>query len=367
MLRVAWAIARRDYAAAVFSKLFLLFLVLPFVAAGLGGLFGAVRGGQGAESPPMPVVAVPPAQAPSLSAARGRLAGLLGDGAVPRVVAGMGGVATLSGPPGRQLLALHSGAPEGLDGAMALIVAEARAPALVGVRSLATVRDRAAAPPDAQTGADLGRATQYAMFILTIMLAGRLLANFIEERGNKVIEVLAAAAPVDAIFLGKLLGMLLFSLTCVAAWGGAGLALVAATAPHVLAALPSPAVGWWAFVPLTLLYFAADYLLFGTILLGLGAHARSPADVQTLALPTTIAQFLLFGLAAIDVGRPDHWIATAAAVLPWSSPLALAARAAERPDWRPHVVGLSWQALWLWASIRFASARFRRAILGSAR
>jgi ABC-2 type transport system permease protein len=363
-LRAAWAIARRDYTAAVFSRLFLLFLVLPFLAAGLGGLFGTI--GTHGDTRPVaasPAIAVPADRMPSLADARGRLAALLGDDALPRLTADRAhAAATLDG--GR--LRLAPGAPEGLGGAMALIEAEARAPRLAGVEPLEVDRPSATPPEPAVSRTELARATQYAMFILTIMLAGRLLANFIEERGNKAIEILAAAAPVDAIFLGKLLGMLLFSFTCIAAWGGAALLLVLATAPGLLHAIAAPAVGWAAFVPLTLLYFAADYLLFGTILLGLGAHARSPADVQTLALPTTIAQFLLFGLAAADVARPDGAIALAAAILPWSSPLALAARAAERAELWPHLLGLGWQVLWLWASIRFAAARFRRAILGSA-
>ena len=40
--RVAWTIARRDYVAAVFSRLFLIFVLLPLIFAGVGGAFGAV-------------------------------------------------------------------------------------------------------------------------------------------------------------------------------------------------------------------------------------------------------------------------------------------------------------------------------------
>ena len=35
-----------------------------------------------------------------------------------------------------------------------------------------------------------------------------LLSQLIEEKSNKIIEVLAAAVPIDAIFLGKLFAML---------------------------------------------------------------------------------------------------------------------------------------------------------------
>jgi len=48
--------------------------------------------------------------------------------------------------------------------------------------------------------------------VVTVLLAGMLLSNLVEEKSNKVIEVLAAAIPVDAIFLGKLFAMLGVSL-----------------------------------------------------------------------------------------------------------------------------------------------------------
>ena len=39
-----------------------------------------------------------------------------------------------------------------------------------------------------------------------------LLSQLIEEKSNKVIEILAAAVPIDSIFLGKLFAMLAMSL-----------------------------------------------------------------------------------------------------------------------------------------------------------
>src|SRR3546814_8346302 len=66
---------------------------------------------------------------------------------------------------------------------------------------------------------DLAQVAQTLLFVLTLMLAGVLLSNFIEEKGNKVIEVLAAAAPMPAVFTGKLFAMLGSSIVGVAVWG----------------------------------------------------------------------------------------------------------------------------------------------------
>ena len=58
-----------------------------------------------------------------------------------------------------------------------------------------------------------------------MLLATLLLSNLAEEKPNKVIEVLAAAVPLDAVFLGKLIAMLGISLGRPRACGAACSAL----------------------------------------------------------------------------------------------------------------------------------------------
>ena len=59
------------------------------------------------------------------------------------------------------------------------------------------------------------------LFLLTMLLAGMVLSNLVEEKANKIIEILAAAIPMDAVFLGKLFAMLAVSFVGIAVWGGA--------------------------------------------------------------------------------------------------------------------------------------------------
>src|ERR1700758_106425 len=83
LLASAWVIARRDYVATVFSRIFLLFLIGPLFPVLFGGIFGAL--GNGNDGPPRPVVALV-TDAPAVGAllsARARLAARLGDDALP--------------------------------------------------------------------------------------------------------------------------------------------------------------------------------------------------------------------------------------------------------------------------------------------
>src|SRR3546814_3002768 len=86
-----------------------------------------------------------------------------------------------------------------------------------------------------------GLAAQVLLFLLTMLLAGMVLSNMVEEKTNKIIEILAAAVSIDAIFIGKLMAMLAMSLVGIAIWGSVAfliyLASFGGTAP-----LPAPAV-----------------------------------------------------------------------------------------------------------------------------
>jgi ABC-2 type transport system permease protein len=210
-----------------------------------------------------------------------------------------------------------------------------------------------------------GRVGQTLLFVLTILLAGMLLSQLIEEKSSKVIEVLAAAAPVDAIFLGKLFAMLATSLTGIALWTAGGAIAVVTLSGGSTGGLPPPAVGWPVFLALVLIYFSMSYLLIGATFLGIGAQASTAREVQILSMPVTMGQLVLFGFASLGVGRPSSGEAIAAAVFPLSSPFAMIARAAEQPMLWPHLLALVWQALWVALILKFAAAIFRRSVLKS--
>jgi ABC-2 type transport system permease protein len=188
----------------------------------------------------------------------------------------------------------------------------------------------------------------------------------IDEKANKIIEVLAAAVPIDAIFLGKLFAMLAMSLLGIAVWAAAGAAAIAMFTGQSLSSLPPPAVGWPLFLGLAVIYFMMSYLLLGSVFLGIGGQASTAREVQTLSMPVTMAQVVVFAVAATAVGAPNSPRALAAAIFPLSSPFVMLARAAEQPQVWPHIVAIAWQMLWVAFILRIASRMFRSSVLKSA-
>jgi ABC-2 type transport system permease protein len=386
-IRAAFVIARRDFTATVLSKTFLLFLLGPLFPLALGFAFGGI-GAQVEKSGAPATVAVIASQQDFalMNAARERLLPLA-DGrpfiALRRVEPGpdpdaqrkhlLGSedepvVGVLDGG----LFAPHFTGAVDADGRtvrqMSMFIEEGRrlqVMPLVPLQPMEVTLTKTSAGMVAFARELTARAGQTLLFLMTILLAGMLLSQLIEEKSNKVIEVLAAAVPVDAIFLGKLFAMLAMSLVGITVWTAAGAAGIAIWTEGGLGSLPPPAVGWPVFIALVLIYFSMSYLLIGATFLGIGAQASTVREVQTLSMPVTMAQVVLFGFASLGVGKPMSAEAIGAAVFPLSSPFAMIGRAAELPAIWPHALALLWQALWVALILKLAAAIFRRSVLKS--
>jgi ABC-2 type transport system permease protein len=387
LIRAAFVIGRRDFAATVFSRAFLLFLLGPLFPVLMGLLFGTV-GGRVAAAAEQPVVAVIADRSDfaAMAAARQRLARAFdaalmvrlrhvqpaGDPAAQRRrLLAPGDPAVLGVLEGGLDRPHYTGSVQpGADTAaqLRLIVEDARrsrsAPAGAGPRLELDITERSSGAM-ASHRALTAQAGQMILFLLTILLAGMLLSQLIEEKSNKIIEVLAAAVPIDAIFLGKLLAMLLMSLIGIAVWTGAAAAAIAIWSDRGLAGIAPPAAGWPAFLALCFVYFAMSYLLLGAVFLAIGAQASTVREVQTLSMPVTMAQVLIFALAAVAIGNPDSPAALGAALFPLSSPYVMIARAAERPELWPHLLALAWQLVWVLVILRLGASLFRRSVLKS--
>jgi ABC-2 type transport system permease protein len=383
LLRSAYVIGRRDFNATVLSKTFLFFLLGPLFPLLLGGAFGSI-GAQVASRTETPVIAVvsSPADFDRISAARQRVADALGEPAVAKLLrydperdpaAQQQRLLASTSPPIRAVLTGGLSAPHLVgsvdpngptSGQLDLILSAAREPAAearllpvttVQQSSGSLVKDRALT---AQIG-------QMLLFFLTILLSGMLLSQLIEEKSNKIIEVIAAAVPIDALFVGKLFAMLAASIVGIIVWISAGALLIQLVKTGGVQTLPPPAVGWPGFLILAILYFGMNYLLLGAVFLTIGAQASTVREVQTLSMPVTFAQVVIFGFAATAIGEPNAPKAIAAAIFPLSSPMVMLARAAEQPGWWPQLAALAWQALWVVLILRLGARMFRKTVLKS--
>lgn len=384
-------IARRDFRAILFSRSFFFFILGPLfpviVAWMAGGIGASVQGAAGEarlgvamgarESALVlearttlagPIPRLPGVEVLDEAQARpGAIKAALADGAGGRNVA-----AILSGTLDNPQLSGPGGRLAGWQGDVTMIIDEARRMRDAGSTASAREWPDIALQPIAQpsrideTGGRIrtAQAGQTLLFLLTMLLAGMVLSNLVEEKANKIIEVLAAAVPMDAVFFGKLLAMLGVSLVGIVVWGGTA-ALVLMAGGGGLSVLAAPAVGWPVFVVLCIVYFACAYLLLGSLFLSIGGLAATVREVQTLSMPVTMAQLLVFFLASYSLGHLGEPVEMAAVIFPFSSPFAMLARAAMEPEIWPHLVAIGWQALSVFVIVRAGAALFRKTVMKS--
>jgi ABC-2 type transport system permease protein len=390
-IRQTLIVARRDFTATVFTPTFLLFLLAPFffmgLSAAIGGL-GAASLSERVQRDVRIVAIVSPEDGARLMAADTRLRRMFRDLDAPpplridtpaadvpaqaRALFDARGVdvsAVLHGPLDRPvILSDESGRRTG-DYLAELAEQGLRDDPLAAERRLSTpVRQNIARRTTSPIGE--GRAaffTVFALFFLTLLLAGQVAGSMAEERSNKVIEVLAAAVPLESVFLGKLVGMFGVALVFLAFWGSIALNVTRLVPPEVAQAMSGvgPAIGWPLFVLLFLAYFTMAYMLLGAVFLGIGAQASTPREIQMLSLPITLFQVGMFALSSAAAASPDALVATVAQVFPFSSPFAMGARAANDPALWPHIAALAWQALWVALSVAIGARAFRRGVLQS--
>jgi ABC-2 type transport system permease protein len=176
-------------------------------------------------------------------------------------------------------------------------------------------------------------------FILSFMLASLLYASLaiwggaimngvIEEKTNRVVEVMASSVPARQLFAGKVLGVGAAGLTQFVVWSltlGILSAYLAATAASTGAPLPElrPSVlAWFAVL------FLLGYFLYGAVYASLGAAVNTPQEAQSLVFFAMTPLIMGFMFAPLIASNPESGLAVTLSLIPPLTPLLMFLRIA---------------------------------------
>ncbi len=381
----AFIIARRDFVAILWSRSFIFFLLGPLFPVFVGAMAGSI-GSKVEQTMDAPQVGLmmPGEDIDAMLSARAALVKDLtalpelvvvkrlkaGEQADPakaladRSLNAGNLAAVVSGTVTHPVLTGTQGRIEAWRGTVGLLAAKAsgHGPDILPAVALRPTATSTAAENHSRFLTAQGGQTL--LFLLTMLLGGMVLSNLVEEKGNKIIEILAAAIPMDSVFFGKLFAMLAVSFVGIGVWGLGGFALHLMGVIN-LPAMMTPAVGWPMFFALGVAYFAMAYLVLGAIFLAIGALANTVREIQTLNMPVTMGQLIVFFFASYALARQGTVVEYVALAIPFSSPFAMLARAATFETLWPHAVALGWQALWVAVFVKGGAALFRKRVMKS--
>jgi ABC-2 type transport system permease protein len=176
----------------------------------------------------------------------------------------------------------------------------------------------------------VGLAMGFVLYALTLTGAGILLNSVIEEKSNRILEVLLTSASVPEIIGGKILGAAAVTASALTVW-----ALVAGFGffgrdPHMLVEIIGVLLHH-GLIFYFLLYFFGGYLMYATLFTTIGAFCETPRDAQTLLGPLMILLTIPVVFMGQSVTHPDMPVLQILSWIPPFTPFLMAARGASEP------------------------------------
>lgn len=158
------------------------------------------------------------------------------------------------------------------------------------------------------------------LFVIAIMTsAGYLLQGVAEEKENRVIEVLLSSVTSNQLLAGKVVGLCGAGLTQIVVWIVIGLLPAMLLFPYLELN--------WGQVAIAMFFFFLGFLLFGTLMGGIGALGNNLREGQQMAIAVTMtAVFPLFFISFL-LAEPNGTLARLLSFLPLTAPVTMILRA----------------------------------------
>ena len=207
----------------------------------------------------------------------------------------------------------------------------------------------------------------FLLFQALIFTVSLLLTNTIEEKSNRVIEILMSSMSPHELMIGKLLGCAAIGGMLIAVW------LLLAAGFLSFASGPVKEIVGYAYtvlatsylLPAFVIYFVMAYLMFSAIFLTIGSLCNTMREAQNLLAPIMILLIVPMMSIVIIPRNPGSTFAEVLSWIPIFTPIVMLARISSGPPvWE--IVGtgilmIATAAFLLWGS----GVIFKRAILRS--
>ena len=236
------------------------------------------------------------------------------------------------------------------------------------LRSITVTEDGDAAD-GAFVASAIGYLSGFIIYFLVFIYGSLVMRGVIEEKQNRIVEVIASSVRPFELLMGKVLGIGAVGLTQIAAWGVLGAVALAALGPILAlfaggAATPPPtavppgvpggeaAVAEAADLPfdvgaitalltpgfllVLVLCFLGGYLFYAALFAAVGSAVEQESDAQTLSIPLTLPAVIPMLFLFPMLEQPDSTLSVALSILPPFSTVLLPVRVAvtDVPLWQ---------------------------------
>lgn len=222
----------------------------------------------------------------------------------------------------------------------------------------------------AGVGLAVGGIMTFMLFFMVLMYGQMVMKSVMEEKTNRIVEVMMSSVRPFDLMMGKIIGAGLVGLTQVVAWvvlsgaisfivpivmgldaaqmqppmtgtAGADPEFMQDTGMRIMAELSKQ--NWPLLIGSFIIYFLGGYFIYSSMFAAIGsAMGDDTGEGQSLTLPATIPLILAFYIVSMAGWRnPDSNLMVFASIFPLFSPVAMPFRLAFNPPWWQVALSLS--------------------------
>ena len=192
---------------------------------------------------------------------------------------------------------------------------------------------------------------------------GAVMRGVLEEKNNRIVEVIVSSVRPTTLMLGKILGIGLAGLTQYAVWTSLALVLSAPGAMALMGYVDAPRIPLHVIFSFVL-FFVLGYFLYASLYAAFAAPFNTESEAQQfIMIPMT---FLILAATTwfFAFNSPDGAVATVLSIVPFTSPLIMFMRiTVQTPPLWQIALSLSLLLLTIWGVAWFAGRVYRVGIL----
>lgn len=190
----------------------------------------------------------------------------------------------------------------------------------------------------------IGLVGGFLIYIFIFMYGTMVMRSVIEEKTNRIVEIIISSVKPFELMLGKIISVALVGLSQFAMWIILGFiflliangfisteidvtnlnsneAVLSSEIGSTLMALPIKSLFF-----VFLIYFLGGYLLYGSLFAAIGSASDQETDSQQFIVPITIPLIVSFVLVQVVIDTPHGGLAYWLSMIPFTSPIIMIAR-----------------------------------------
>jgi len=263
----------------------------------------------------------------------------------------------------------------------------------VSINSL-KVTEKGVEADASEASAAIGYVAGFLIYMLIFLYGSMVMRGVVEEKANRIVEVIASSVRPFEIMMGKVVGIGLVGLTQLAIWGilgmvafiglgfvlgpmmaenmaasaaaGGGMPMSGSTNTAALLAskgLVLPSIPMSSIL-MFIFDFFAGYFLYASLFAAVGSAVDQEADAQSLTLPITLPIIMTMMFIGAVISEPNSTLSVTLSLIPLFSPIIMTVRVAatDVPTWQM-LLSMALSISAFFGSVWLASRIYRIGIL----